>query len=199
MKNTLLYTLILVVVVMLVVDVVVMFMGKRPYQVVHYDARYEYDFTDTATFTTTTRVIFKKENYLDDYITSLKENATNVIQKYFDDLGEKLKRKLTVLSYSYAPKKVDPLTLEIKETLVLKGAVQVKRENDEKLYEASLGDIKINAVGNSSVEVVLPENSEIISVEPQPTENLTKDNEKVLMWKGESLRNFPKVVYKEKR
>ncbi len=197
MKNTLLYTLILIVVVMLVIDIVVMFMSKRPYQVVHYDAVYEYGFTDVATFTTNTRVVFRKEKYLDKYIEMLSQGATEVIEKYFSDLGEKLKRKFKVLSYSYSTKKVDEGTLDISETLVLKGAVKIKFEGGKKVYEASLGDVKINAVGDSSVKVVLPPRSKILEVDPQPTEKVESGEKTVLLWKSEAIKNFPKVVYEE--
>ncbi len=197
MKNTLLYTLILVVVVMLVVDVVVMFMSKRPYEVVHYEAVYEYGFTDEGTFTTTTRVVFRKEKYLDKYVETLKKGATDVIDKYFNDLGEKLKRNLKVLSYKYNTKKVDPLTLEINEVLHLKGAVLIKHEGGRSVYEASLGDVKINSVGDSTVEVVLPKNAKIISVDPKESERVSKKDSTVLIWKNGSLKTFPKVVYEK--
>ena len=197
MKNTLLYTLILVVVIMLVVDVVVMFMSKRPYEVVHYEAVYEYGFTDEGTFTTTTRVMFRKEKYLDKYVETLKRGATDVIDKYFNDLGEKLKRNLKVLSYDYKTKKIDPLTLEISEVLHLKGAVLIKHENAKSVYEASLGDVKINAVGDSTVEVILPKKAKIISVDPKESERVVKDSGIVLIWKNGSLKTFPKVVYEK--
>ncbi len=196
MKNTLLYTLILIVVVMLVVDIVVMFMSKRPYHVVHYDAIYEYGYTSPATFTTTTRVLFRKEGDLQKYLESMKEGATEVIQKYFDDLGEKLKRKLTVISYSYSTKKIDPNTLEIKEVLVLKGVVVKKFENGETVYEASLGNVKLNAVADSTVEVVLPKGATVLKVEPEPSGELEREGKKVLVWKGGGIKNFPKVVFK---
>ncbi len=197
MKNTLLYTLILVVVVMLVVDVVVMFMSKRPYEVVHYEAIYEYGFTDEGTFTTTTRVMFRKEKYLDKYVETLKNGATDVIEKYFNDLGEKIKRNLKVLSYDFKTKKIDPQTLEINEVLHLKGAVLIKHEGEKKIYEASLGNIKINAVGDSTVEVVLPKNAKIDSVDPKESERVVKDGKIILIWRNGALKTFPKVVYEK--
>ncbi len=195
MKSTLLYTLILVVVVMLVVDIVIMFMSKRPYEVAHYEATYEYGFTDSATFTTTTRVVFRKDTYLNKYLDTLKSGATDVIDKYFKDLGEKLKRDLKVISYSYRTKKVDSQTLEISEILSLKGAALVRHEDGKTVYEASLGDVKINAVGDSTVEVILPGNAKVDSVDPKETERVEKDGSIILVWRNGALKAFPKVVY----
>ena len=191
MKNTLLYTLILVVAVMLVVDIIVAFMSRRPYHVVHYDAVYEYGFTDVATFTTTTRVVFKKEEYVDSYLKSMSEGATAVIEKYFDDLGERLKRKFVVVSYGYETSKIDPKTLEINEVLVIKGVV--RKKGDE--FVASLGDVKINAVSDSSVEVVLPKEAKVIKTDPEPSERVEDDRSVRLFWKGEKVKRFPEVVY----
>jgi hypothetical protein len=54
-----------------------------------------------------------------------------------------------------------------------------------------MGKLQINSNKDSEFFVKLPENSEIISIDPTPT-SIDKNN---LKWMGESLKYFPTVVY----
>ncbi len=189
MSKSLLYMMILIIVVFLVMDIVMVFTRKPPFEVVYYRAKLEYDYSGDATFTTTAGLFFKKESEEKKYLQAYGEGSLETFKKYFKDVSEKLGRTIEPVTFDSTTTKRSGI-LEIRETAYIKSAATV--ENG--VVDTSMGDLMLNVAGDSEIRMVLPKDATVLSVEPTPTKFVGRD----IVWIPQAGKGmvFPKVRFK---
>lgn len=185
-NKTLLYILIAFVAIFLIFDIFSLFTRKPKFEVTFYQTIVEADFSEVSTITTLADLYFKKDEDLVNYKESYLNAASSTFIDYFKKISEEIGRDLIVVTYKNNAIERAGI-LEIEEIAVIKNLVSKKGDQ----FELSMGKLQINSNKDSEFFVKLPENSEIISIDPTPT-SIDKNN---LKWMGESLKYFPTVVY----
>ncbi len=191
MNRNLFYMMLFITLAFLVMDLVMVFTRKPPFEVVYYRARMEYDYTGDATFTTVAGLYFKKESAKEKYIQAYKEGGLKTFKEYFKDVSKRLGREIVPVSFDSTMTE-RPGILEIKERAFLKGAAVV---DENGIVDTSMGNLMLNTTGDSEVRVVIPEDATTLSVYPTPTEILKNE----IVWKnvGNGMR-FPEVRFKRR-
>lgn len=185
-NKTLLYILIAFVAIFLIFDIFSLFTRKPKFEVTFYQTIVEADFSEVSTITTLADLYFKKDEDLVNYKESYLNAASSTFIDYFKKISEEIGRDLIVVTYKNNAIERAGI-LEIEEIAVIKNLVSKKGDQ----FELSMGKLQINSNRDSEFFVKLPENSEIISIDPTPT----SVDKNILKWMGESLKYFPTVVY----
>lgn len=185
-NKTLLYILIAFVAIFLIFDIFSLFTRKPKFEVTFYQTIVEADFSEVSTITTLADLYFKKDEDLVNYKESYLNAASSTFIDYFKKISEEIGRDLIVVTYKNNAIERAGI-LEIEEIAVIKNLVSKKGDQ----FELSMGKLQINSNKDSEFFVKLPENSEIISIDPTPT----SVDKNILKWMGESLKYFPTVVY----
>jgi len=167
--------------------------SRRPnFTQVYYRATYIFSDTDETTMDHVARFAFKKyedfrktldnfQNYPQD---EKKKAYADVMQRLSKDIGQEIQ----VISYNSTATEYEGL-LQIHELGVVKGFIKQSQDGTK---EISLGDNEINLSGDSKITFILPKNSQILEVIPEPSER----KENVLIWNLQGKMKFPKVIYK---
>lgn len=185
-NKTLLYILIAFVAIFLIFDIFSLFTRKPKFEVTFYQTIVEADFSEVSTITTLADLYFKKDEDLVNYKESYLNAASSTFIDYFKKISEEIGRDLIVVTYKNNAIERAGI-LEIEEIAVIKNLVSKKGDQ----FDLSMGKLQINSNKDSEFFVKLPENSEIISIDPTPT----SVDKNILKWMGESLKYFPTVVY----
>jgi hypothetical protein len=178
--------LIAFVAIFLIFDIFSLFTRKPKFEVTFYQTIVEADFSEVSTITTLADLYFKKDEDLVNYKESYLNAASSTFIDYFKKISEEIGRDLIVVTYKNNAIERAGI-LEIEEIAVIKNLVSKKGDQ----FELSMGKLQINSNRDSEFFVKLPENSEIISIDPTPT----SVDKNILKWMGESLKYFPTVVY----
>ncbi len=189
MSKSLLYMMILIIVAFLVIDLVMVFTRKPPFEIVYYRANMEYDYSGNATFTTTAGLFFKKESEEKRYLQAYGEGSLDTFKKYFKDVSEKLGREIVPVTFNSTTTKRAGI-LEIREEAFLKNAATVK----DGIVDTSMGDLMLNVAGDSEIRMSIPKDATILSVDPTPLKIVDGD----IVWKPQANQGmvFPKVKFK---
>jgi phosphoenolpyruvate carboxylase len=186
-NKTMIYLLVLIVLFFLITDVITLMFRGPNFTVEYYNSDVLVGYTDVATITTVSGLKFKSEKKKEEYLTTYEQTSLETFKKYFSEVSKDIGKKIEVLDFKSNIKN-NASILEITETVVLKGIVQPK--NDAYIFD--MGQIRMNSVANSTFKVHLPEDVRIESVEPTPTKNLGT----LILWSGEDIKTFPRIVYK---
>ena len=191
MSRNLVYMMILIVVGFLIVDLIMVFTRKPPFEIVYYRAEMEYDYSGDATFTTTAGLYFKKASAESKYMEAYKEGSVETFKKYFEDVSKRIGREVVPVTFDSTVTKRTGI-VEIKETAFLKNAATVK----DGVVNTSMDDLVLNVAGDSEIRVVIPDDATLIGVSPTPLKVL--DNE--IVWKPQSGgMKFPEVEFKRSK
>ncbi|MGC9796042.1 DUF4897 domain-containing protein [Fervidobacterium riparium] len=182
-----LYILIFVVVFFLIVDVVTLFMRGQNFTIEYYDSDIYLGYSPVATITTTSGLLFKTEKKKSEYIEAYKQTSAETFKKYFSEISKEIGKTIDVVDFKSQVNHKDDL-LEIVEVVTLRGLV---KENNS-AYVLDMGNITMNQLQNSNLKVHLPEGAVLESVEPTPTKVLNS----LILWKGQDIKFFPKIVFK---
>jgi hypothetical protein len=79
-------------------------------------------------------------------------------------------------------------TIRVEEKSVVSGFALVS--GDE--ISTSLGDTKLDLEGDSSLTIIIPDEAEVISVNPEPT---SRPNDYTFIWTNVGQITFPEVKY----
>lgn len=188
-NKTFMYILILVVIVFLIFDLFTVFNRRPKFDITFYKTVVETDYSDTATITTIAGLSFKDEKSMYEYKESYTNASSKTFLNYFEQISKEIGKTITVLNYENSAKERAGI-LEIEEIAVLKNLVDVSNNT----YTLNMGNIQINPNPNSLFIVYIPKDSILVSSNPTPT---SFENNK-LSWDGESLKNFPTVIYRRK-
>lgn len=186
-NKTMIYLLVLIVLFFLITDILTLMFRSPNFTVEYYNSDIIAGYEDNATITTVSGLKFKSDKKKEEYIKTYKQTSLDTFKKYFSEVSDEIGKKIEVIDFKSTMDDNESI-LEITETVVLSGIVQ----KSDSSYILDMGQIRMNSVANSTLKVHLPEDAEIETVEPTPTKNLGT----LLVWSGEDIKTFPKVVYK---
>ena len=186
-NKTMIYLLIFVVVVFLVIDMVTLMMSRSNFTVQYYDTDIYTDYSETATITTVSGLVFKDQKKEDDYLKTYNETSVQTFEKYFTEISKEIGKTIKVLDVDMKTQKRDSV-LEITETVTLGGLVT----KDGDTFNLSMGDIQLNSVAQSNVRVHLPADAVIESTDPTPTKVVSN----MVTWSGKDIARFPNIKFK---
>ncbi|MEJ5230262.1 MAG: DUF4897 domain-containing protein [Pseudothermotoga sp.] len=188
-QKTLFYILIAFIVFFIVTQLVTTLTQRPPFEIAYYRSRMEYDYTGQATFTATAGLFFKDKSKQQQYINQYQQASLSTFKGYFDDVSKKVGRQIDVISMNSTVTERSGI-LEVLEIARLSNVASV--ENG--VVDTSLKDITIYSVGDSEIVVVVPEDAQILSMEPTPTKVVLNE----IYWQpGQASMVFPKVVFKK--
>jgi len=186
-NKTMIYLLIFVVVVFLVIDMVTLMMNRSNFTVQYYDTDIYTDYSETATITTVSGLVFKDQKKEDDYLKTYNETSVQTFEKYFTEISKEIGKTIKVLDVDMKTQKRDSV-LEITETVTLGGLVT--KDGDK--FNLGMGDIQLNSVAQSNVRVHLPADAVIESTDPTPTKVVSN----MVTWSGKDIARFPNIAFK---
>lgn len=187
-QRTLLYVLIAFVLFLTVMQLIGVFLQRPAFEVVYYRSRMEYDYSGDATFTTTAGLFFKDASKQEQYLQSYKQGSLEQFKQYFSEISERIGRQIEVVSMESTVVERAGI-LEISERAVLSNVAIV----EDGVVDTDLKDLSINAVADSEIVVIVPEDAIVLSVEPTPVK--TVDNQ--IYWKPTGSMRFPRVVFRK--
>ncbi|HBT40013.1 MAG: DUF4897 domain-containing protein [Pseudothermotoga sp.] len=187
-QRTLLYLLIAFVLFFTVMQLIGVFLQRPAFEVVYYRSRMEYDYSGAATFTTMAGLFFKDPSKQQQYLQNYKQSSLEQFKQYFAEVSKRLGRQIEVISMESTVTERSGI-LEVMERAVLSNVAVVEQGK----VDTSLKDVSINAVADSEIVVVIPEDAVVLSVEPTPVRTL--DNQ--IYWKPAGSMTFPRVVFKK--
>ncbi|WP_448521897.1 DUF4897 domain-containing protein [Pseudothermotoga sp.] len=187
-QRTLLYLLIAFVLFFTVMQLIGVFLQRPAFEVVYYRSKMEYDYSGTATFTTTAGLFFKDASKQQQYLQNYKQGSIEQFKQYFAEVSKRLGRQIEVISMESTVTERSGI-LEVMEKAVLSNVAVV----EQGVVDTSLKDVSINAVADSEIVVVVPQDAVLLSVEPTPVRTL--DNQ--IYWKPTGSMSFPRVVFKK--
>ncbi|HOQ39643.1 MAG TPA: DUF4897 domain-containing protein [Fervidobacterium sp.] len=187
-NKTMIYLLIFVVVVFLVIDMVTLMMNRSNFTVQYYDTDIYTDYSEAATITTVSGLVFKNEKKETDYLNAYEETSVQTFEKYFSGISKEIGKDISVVNIDMKTNKRDNV-LEITETVTLNGLVT---KNDDEVFNLSMGKIQLNSIAQSNIRVHLPVDADIESIEPTPT----KITSNMITWSGKDIANFPNINFK---
>lgn len=188
-QKTLFYILIAFIVFFVVTQLITTLMQKPPFEIAYYRSRMEYDYTGQATFTATAGLFFKDKSKQQQYIDQYRQASVSTFKSYFDDVSKKIGRQIEVISMDSTITERSGI-LEVLEIARLSNAALVQ----DGVVDTSLKDISIYSVNDSQITVVVPQDAQILTIEPTPTKIVSNQ----IYWQPtQSSMVFPKVVFKK--
>jgi len=187
-QRTLLYLLIAFILFFTVMQLIGVFLQRPAFEIVYYRSRMEYDYAGNATFTTTAGLFFKDSAKQNQYLQNYKQGSIEQFKQYFAEVSKRVGRQIEVVSMESTVTERSGI-LEVVEKATLSNVALV--END--VVDTGLKDLSINAVADSEIVVVLPEDAIVLSVEPTPTKALNNQ----IYWKPTGSMSFPRVVFRK--
>jgi len=168
--------------------------SRRPnFTQVYYRATYTFSKSGETIMDHVARFAFKKyedfrktlDNFQNFSQDEKKKAYVDVMNKLSKDIGQEIK----VVSYNSTATEYEGL-LQIHEIGIVEGFV---KQSFDGTKEINLGNNEINLTGDSRIVFILPEGSQIVEVEPTPSER--RGN--VLVWNPQGKMKFPRVKYKD--
>ncbi|MCD6545144.1 MAG: DUF4897 domain-containing protein [Thermotogae bacterium] len=190
--NKFLIVLIVIMAAIMVFQIFWAFSRRPNFTQVYYRATYTFSKSGETIMDHVARFAFKKyedfrktlDNFRNYSHDEKKKAYVDVMARLSKDIGQEIK----VISYNSTATEYEGL-LQIHEIGVVKGFI---KQSEDGVKEVNLGDNEINLSGDSRIIFVLPKDSEIVEVEPTPSER--KGN--ILVWNLQGKMKFPKVKYK---
>lgn len=191
--NKFLIVLIVIMAAITVFQIFWSFSRKPNFTQVYYRATYTFSETGETTMDHVARFAFKKYEDFRKTLDSFQNYSLDEKKKAYIDVMQRLSKdtgqEIQVISYNSTATEYEGL-LQIHELGVVKGFVKQLQDGTK---EISLGDNEINLSGDSKITFILPENSQILEVSPEPSDR--KGN--ILVWNLQGKMKFPKVLYKD--
>ena len=192
-NKKLMWVLLAVIIVFAGFNIFQFFNNKSNFKQVEFTAVYTFERSLETTIENT--VVFEFENpedlqkTLDEFNNMPMEDRLKSYNEVLDKLEEKAEQPVEALTFVSEAYVIDGL-LNIKEENKVKGMVSEK----DGLYRTSFGEnqLELKETQNSKLVFVLPEDAEILSVNPEPT----RKEGNVLTWERIGLITFPNVEYK---
>ena len=192
--NKFLIVIIVILAGFMIVNIFMTFRARTSYTQVNYRAVYSYDYDGSVRTFTTARLVFDKyEDMLkvrDGINSESLDKKMDYYQKAVARIASNLDRTMRVVSFNSSATIVSGM-LEISETSEIENFAAV---DENGVVDTSLGSNKIQLRGEASVIVEVPQDAQILSVYPTPTE--VTDNK--FVWKGIGEIVFPKVRFTKK-
>ena len=192
--NKFLIVIIVILAGFMIVNIFMTFRARTSYTQVYYRAVYSYDYDGSVRTFTTARLVFDKyEDMLkvrDGINSESLDKKMDYYQKAVARIASNLDRTMHVVSFNSSATIVGGM-LEISETSEIENFAAV---DENGVVDTSLGSNKIQLRGEASVIVEVPQDAQILSVYPTPTE--VTDNK--FVWKGVGEIVFPKVRFTKK-
>jgi len=190
--NKFLIVLIVIMAAIMVFQIFWAFSRRPNFTQVYYRATYTFSKSGETIMDHVARFAFKKyedfrktlDNFRNYSHDEKKKAYVDVMARLSKDIGQEIK----VISYNSTATEYEGL-LQIHEIGVVEGFI---KQSEDGVKEVNLGDNEINLSGDSRIIFVLPKDSEIVEVEPTPSER--KGN--ILVWNLQGKMKFPKVKYK---
>ena len=190
--NKFLIVLIVIMAAIMVFQIFWAFSRRPNFTQVYYRATYTFSKSGETIMDHVARFAFKKyedfrktlDNFRNYSHDEKKKAYVDVMARLSKDIGQEIK----VISYNSTDTEYEGL-LQIHEIGVVEGFI---KQSEDGVKEVNLGDNEINLSGDSRIIFVLPKDSEIVEVEPTPSER--KGN--ILVWNLQGKMKFPKVKYK---
>ncbi|ANQ53929.1 hypothetical protein BG95_05785 [Thermosipho sp. 1063] len=189
-NKTLFYILLFMIVAFLIFDFFTIFNRKPKFDITYYQTIIETDYSNAATITTIAGLSFNDLKEMENYKVSYTQNSSATFLDYFKKISEEIGKNMSVKMYKNSASERAGI-LEIQEIAVIENLVTIGNNK----YTLSLGNIQINPNENSSFIVYIPKESALISAQPTPT-SIIKNK---LYWSGNTLKNFPTVIYGGKK
>ncbi|OOC43617.1 DUF4897 domain-containing protein [Thermosipho sp. 1074] len=189
-NKTLFYILLFMIVAFLIFDFFTIFNRKPKFDITYYQTIIETDYSNAATITTIAGLSFNDPKEMENYKVSYTQNSSATFLDYFKKISEEIGKNMSVKMYKNSASERAGI-LEIQEVAVIENLVTIGNNK----YTLSLGNIQINPNENSSFIVYIPKESVLISAQPTPT-SIIKNK---LYWSGNTLKNFPTVIYGGKK
>lgn len=188
-QKTLFYILIAFIVFFIVTQLVTTLTQKPPFEIAYYRSIMEYDYTGQATFTAMAGLFFKDKSKQQQYINQYQQASTSTFKSYFDDVGKKIGRQIDVISMNSTITERSGI-LEVLEIARLSNVALVQ----DGIVDTSLKDISIYSVNDSQITVVVPQDAQVLTIEPTPTKIVSNQ----IYWQpSQASMTFPKVVFKK--
>lgn len=187
-QRTLLYLLIAFILFFTVMQLIGVFLQRPAFEVVYYRSRMEYDYSGNAVFATTAGLFFKDKAKQQQYMQSYNQGSIEQFKQYFTEISKRVGRQIEVISMESTVTERAGV-LEVFERAVLANAALVVNN----VIDTSLKDLSINAVSDSEIVVIIPEDAVLISAEPTPVRTVGNQ----IYWKPTGSMNFPRVVFKK--
>ncbi|MFN6991830.1 MAG: DUF4897 domain-containing protein, partial [Fervidobacterium sp.] len=126
-NKTMLYILIFIVLFFLVIDFITLFTRGPNFDVVFYESIISTNYSTNATITTTSGLKFKNEKKKTEYLQIYKDTSKQTFEKYFSEISKEIGKDISVIEVKSYIKERDGI-LEITESVVLKGLVEINQE-----------------------------------------------------------------------
>lgn len=169
------------------------FSKRQNFTQVYYRATYTFSKSGETTMDHVARFAFKKYDDFRKTLNNFKNFSRDEKEKAYADVMNRLSKdigqEIKVVSYNSTATEYEGL-LQVHEIGVVEGFI---RQSVDGTKEVNLGENEINLTGDSRIIFVLPEDAQIIEVEPTPSER--RGN--VLVWNPQGRMKFPRVKYKD--
>lgn len=188
-QKTLFYILIAFIVFFIATQLITTLTQKPPFEIAYYRSIMEYDYTGQATFTATAGLFFKDKAKQQQYISQYQQASTSTFKNYFDDISKKIGRQIDVISMNSTVTERSGI-LEILEVARLSNVALVQ----DGIIDTSLKDISIYSVNDSQITVIIPQDAQILTIEPTPTKVVSNQ----IYWQpSQASMIFPRVIFKK--
>ncbi|MCS7174250.1 DUF4897 domain-containing protein [Pseudothermotoga sp.] len=187
-QRTLLYLLIVFVLFFTVMQLIGVFLQRPAFEVVYYRSKMEYDYSGNAIFTTTAGLFFKDRAKQQQYVQNYNQGSLEQFKQYFTEISKRVGRQIEVISMESTITERAGI-VEVLEKAILSNVALVMND----VIDTNLKDISINAVSDSEIVVVVPEDAVLLSVEPTPAKTVGNH----IYWKPTGSMNFPRVVFRK--
>ena len=186
--------LIIVIIAMVAFTAINMFMtynNQLKIETISYNSVYTYDAEGKVHMESDMEILFLKPNQMEDFLEQFDRNNQEKIadfQESLDSFGDKLERVIVVEEFQSDAVVTGSDTIRVEERSVVSGFASINGN----VISTSLNDTKLDLEGDSSLTIIIPENSEVISVNPEPTSN---PNKYTFIWTDVGQITFPEVKY----
>ncbi|MEA2066356.1 MAG: DUF4897 domain-containing protein [Thermotogota bacterium] len=189
--NKILIIMVIVVVAFTAVNIFMTLSNRLQVETVSYDSEYEYDAEGTVIMRSIMLLKFDKPSQIERFLDQFdkdKETKISEFQQSVDQISKDLPRSMVVSDFASTATQITSNRVEVEEYSVINGFASV--ENGQ--INTSIGDLNIDLQDDSKLTLLLPPNSETLSVDPEPTYSPQSN---IFIWEGTGEIRFPEVIF----
>lgn len=190
--NTLLIILVVVMVGMTAVNMFMAFNNRLDIDTLASSSNYTYDYTGRATLDIETEILFNKPKQMSQFLEQYdkpKEEQLADFQESMTKFAESFDRLMTVEAFQSTATVLSANRVNIVEYAVISGFAATEGD----VVNTDMGDMEFDLTGaESSLTLTVPQDAQIISVEPTPT---AVAGGNIFIWSNSGKTPFPKIKF----